>query len=254
MIEHKPRTGGRKKRPTPAEPLDPLQASVAQYLEWIAAHGFSEDTVNTRRAYLGYFHEWCQERGLSEPIEITRPILERYQRWLYHYRKTNGQPHSVSAHNADTSEHCERRQRFLFELLTGVPIQPVTVPIALHAGQIDGHSHAKGMRIPLSDLLIGASALELGCGVGIANVRHFQLIPGLTSSSSEAAALSLLTLLSTAVLTVKRVRFAAPQTGKPLTAPGRCRQPILRREKKGGFCSGVPPCRSRATGFSENRS
>ena len=48
--------------------------------------------MNTRRAYLGYFHEWCQERGLESPIEITRPILERYQRWLYHYRKTNGQP------------------------------------------------------------------------------------------------------------------------------------------------------------------
>jgi integrase/recombinase XerD len=92
MIEHKPRTGGRKKRPVPAEPLDPLQAAIAQYLEWIAVHGFSGDTVNTRRAYLGYFHEWCHERGLSEPIEITRPILERYQRWLYHYRKTNGQP------------------------------------------------------------------------------------------------------------------------------------------------------------------
>ena len=92
MIEHKPRTGGRKKRPAPAEPLDPLQAAVAQYLEWIAVHGFSGDTVNTRRAYLGYFHEWCHERGLEAPIEITRPILERYQRWLYHYRKTNGQP------------------------------------------------------------------------------------------------------------------------------------------------------------------
>ena len=92
MIEHKPRTGGRKKRPAPAEPLDPLQTAIAQYLEWIAVHGFSADTVNTRRAYLGYFHEWCHERGLSAPIEITRPILERYQRWLYHYRKTNGQP------------------------------------------------------------------------------------------------------------------------------------------------------------------
>jgi integrase/recombinase XerD len=91
MIQHKPHTGGRKKRTT-AEPLDPLEAAIAQYLEWIAVHGFSEDTVNTRRAYLGYFHEWCQERGLSEAIEITRPILERYQRWLYHYRKTNGQP------------------------------------------------------------------------------------------------------------------------------------------------------------------
>lgn len=80
---------------------------------------------------------------------------------------------------ADTPERRERRQRFLDELLTGVPIQPVTVPIALHAGQIDGQSQAKGVRIPLSDLLIGVSALELGYGVGTANVRHFQLIPGL---------------------------------------------------------------------------
>ena len=80
---------------------------------------------------------------------------------------------------ADTTERRERRQRFLDELLTGVPIQPVTVPIALRAGQIDGQSQAKGVRIPLSDLLIGASALELGNRVGTANVRHFQLIPGL---------------------------------------------------------------------------
>ena len=80
---------------------------------------------------------------------------------------------------ADTTERRERRQRFLDQLLTGVPIQPVTVPIALRAGQIDGQSQTRGVRIPLSDLLIGASALELGYGVGTANVRHFQLIPGL---------------------------------------------------------------------------
>ena len=92
MIEHKPRTGGRQKRPAPIEPPDPLEAAVARYLEWIATHAFSEDTVATRRAYLGYFHDWCRERGLSEPVEITRPILERYQHWLYQYRKSNGQP------------------------------------------------------------------------------------------------------------------------------------------------------------------
>jgi predicted nucleic acid-binding protein len=80
---------------------------------------------------------------------------------------------------ADTPERRERRQRFVDELLTGVPIQPVTVPIALRAGQIDGQSQAKGVRIPLADLLIGATALELGYGVGTANLRHFQLIPGL---------------------------------------------------------------------------
>jgi predicted nucleic acid-binding protein len=80
---------------------------------------------------------------------------------------------------ADTTERRERRQHFLDDLLTGLPIQPVTVPIALRAGQIDGQSQARGVRIPLSDLLIGASALELGYGVGTANVRHFQLITGL---------------------------------------------------------------------------
>ena len=80
---------------------------------------------------------------------------------------------------AGTTERRDRRQRFLNELLTGVPVQPVTVPIALLAGQIDGQSQAQGIRIPLSDLLIGVSALELGYGVGTANLRHFKLIPGL---------------------------------------------------------------------------
>jgi len=80
---------------------------------------------------------------------------------------------------SDTTERRDRRQRFLDELLTGVPIQPVTIQIALRAGQIDGQSQARGIRIPLSDLLIGVSALELGYGVGTANIRHFQLIPGL---------------------------------------------------------------------------
>jgi integrase/recombinase XerD len=90
-MARRPHTGGRKKRPAPAH-LHPLQSFIAQYLDWIGAHGFSEDTIATRRAYLGYFHDWCAERGLEAPVEITRPILERYQRWLYHYRKTNGQP------------------------------------------------------------------------------------------------------------------------------------------------------------------
>ncbi len=80
---------------------------------------------------------------------------------------------------ADTLERQRRRQRFLDDLLSGIPIQVVTVPIALRAGQIDGQSQSRGIRIPLSDLLIGASALELGYAVGTANLRHLQMIPGL---------------------------------------------------------------------------
>jgi integrase/recombinase XerD len=48
--------------------------------------------VATRRACIGYFIQWCCERSLENPAEITRPILERYQRALYHYRKQNGDP------------------------------------------------------------------------------------------------------------------------------------------------------------------
>lgn len=85
--------------------------------------------------------------------------------------------HGIS--RADTPERRDKRRRFLDELLTGVPIQPVTVQIAIRAGRIDGLSQAQGVRIPLSDLLIGVTALELGYRVGTANVRHFQQIDGL---------------------------------------------------------------------------
>lgn len=80
---------------------------------------------------------------------------------------------------ADTTERRSRRQQFLDDLLSAVPMQPVTVPIALRAGQIDGQSQARGIRIPLSDLLIGVTGLELGYAVGTANVRHLEQIPGL---------------------------------------------------------------------------
>ena len=40
------------------------------------------------------------ERGLTEPVEVTRPVLERYQRHLFHYRKTNGEPLSFASQHA----------------------------------------------------------------------------------------------------------------------------------------------------------
>jgi predicted nucleic acid-binding protein len=80
---------------------------------------------------------------------------------------------------ADTPERRDKRQRFLDELMTSVPVHPVTIAVALRAGQIDGLSRAKGVSIPLSDLLIGATAIELGYSVGTHNVRHFLMVPGL---------------------------------------------------------------------------
>lgn len=58
-------------------------------------------------------------------------------------------------------------------------MEPITIPIALRAGKIDGNSQAQELRVALGDLLIGTTALELGYAVATRNIRHFQMIPDL---------------------------------------------------------------------------
>lgn len=60
---------------------------------------------------------------------------------------------------------------------------PYNDQTALLAGRIDGEQTARGVLIPFPDLLIGATALSLGYSVLTANVRHFNLIPGLNVMS-----------------------------------------------------------------------
>jgi predicted nucleic acid-binding protein len=72
-----------------------------------------------------------------------------------------------------------RRRSFIDELLRDLTVYPYTRATALLAGKIDGEQQAQGVTIPFGDLLIGATALELGFPVLTANLRHFRLIPGL---------------------------------------------------------------------------
>jgi integrase/recombinase XerD len=66
------------------------------YLESLAIRNMAAHTINGRRLALIVFLRWCQERDLIRPQEITRPILENYQRWLFRYRKANGNPLGAS--------------------------------------------------------------------------------------------------------------------------------------------------------------
>jgi len=83
------------------------------------------------------------------------------------------------AARADTAERKAKREKFIDELVLALPVFPVTVSVALRTGQLDGENQAKGLRLPLPDLLIGVTALELGYGVGTANLRHFRQVAGL---------------------------------------------------------------------------
>jgi tRNA(fMet)-specific endonuclease VapC len=86
------------------------------------------------------------------------------------------------AHGIERANSKERRlgrERFLAEVLAEITVEPITVPIALRAGRIDGKLQAEGKRVSLADLLIGTTALELGYSVATHNVRHFEMIPDL---------------------------------------------------------------------------
>jgi integrase/recombinase XerD len=70
----------------------PLTRAMAAHFEALLVAGYSPDTVRGRRIALRRFIAWCDERGLSEPGEITGKILERYQRHLFAWRKPDGTP------------------------------------------------------------------------------------------------------------------------------------------------------------------
>ncbi len=91
---------GRRKRTATVAPTNALEAMLAEYLNWTQVRNYSEVTVRNRRVHIGFFLRWCVERGLREPVEITRPVLERYQRFLFHYRKQNGQPLSFHSQHS----------------------------------------------------------------------------------------------------------------------------------------------------------
>ena len=56
--------------------------------------------VTTRRACIGYFIDWCRERALKHPCEITRPILNATSGRSTSYRKKNGDPLTFRTQNS----------------------------------------------------------------------------------------------------------------------------------------------------------
>jgi integrase/recombinase XerD len=90
-----------RRRPVSAAPEalahNALMRYQAAFHEWEAVVAYSPRTIEAQRHAIGRFIAWADQRGLTKPQDITRPILERYQRHVYHHRKANGQPLTVSA-------------------------------------------------------------------------------------------------------------------------------------------------------------
>jgi predicted nucleic acid-binding protein len=81
---------------------------------------------------------------------------------------------------ARTPAAAQSRRLFVEDLVSLVPVHPVTKQTGWLVGQIERLEAAKGNVLPFDDLMIGATALEQGYAVLTRNPRHFQKIPNLT--------------------------------------------------------------------------
>jgi integrase/recombinase XerD len=97
-----PRKGQCRPKPPVGDVRDPdsLYHHMLRYMEILAVRNYSPRTIESREKLLRLFIVWCDERSLTRPQQIDRPILERYQRHLFYYRKADGEPLSTSSQHA----------------------------------------------------------------------------------------------------------------------------------------------------------
>ncbi len=75
------------------ETVGGFRGYLVEFIDWTAARQYSAMTVKARRIEVGYFIDWCEERGIRRPDEVTRAMLERYRQHIFQYRrKTDGAP------------------------------------------------------------------------------------------------------------------------------------------------------------------
>jgi integrase/recombinase XerD len=81
----------RTNKPQPV-PRNRMGSLIEEFVGWMRVRNVSFYTQNCRRSCLVQFVRWANERGIEDPMEVTRPVLESYQRSLYYYRQKNGKP------------------------------------------------------------------------------------------------------------------------------------------------------------------
>ncbi|WP_218933575.1 site-specific tyrosine recombinase XerC [Rubripirellula lacrimiformis] len=86
----------RKRNRKPVPPVDEIkfgfQHFINVHIDDLRARNYSELTIDNRSKYIRRFALWCIARGITQPNEITKPILERFQRHLYQHRTEQDKP------------------------------------------------------------------------------------------------------------------------------------------------------------------
>ena len=73
-----------------------MKELLEEHCRWMETRNYAPGTIHNGRLYIGRFIDWLAERGVLNAQDVTRPMLERYQRVLFHHRKQNGTPLSFA--------------------------------------------------------------------------------------------------------------------------------------------------------------
>jgi integrase/recombinase XerD len=180
---------GRPAEPIPGDPSDPhgFPALVAEFCEQLSVHAYSPLTVKAKRTMLTMLVHWLAERSVTRPAEVTQPMLEAYQRSLFHARKEDGSPLAFSTQAQRLGairtffEWLVRNNRILHDPAAGLelPRPGRRLPRAvLSAGEVERIMAVPDLETPLG--LRDRAMLELLYATGVrraelANLAVFDL-------------------------------------------------------------------------------
>jgi len=86
------RCGGNKPQPLTfvRDRPDALALCAEQWLESLRTRNYAEGTLHSALDGLKSFMQWAQERDVTRASEVTRPMLEAYQRWMSRCESRSG--------------------------------------------------------------------------------------------------------------------------------------------------------------------
>jgi len=77
-----------------------LASHMDRWHQILKERHYSERTLEAHHWALQMFLHWAHDRELRRPEDITKPMLESFQGWLYRYRKADGKALAVSTQRA----------------------------------------------------------------------------------------------------------------------------------------------------------
>lgn len=76
-----------------------LEALKRRYLQHLDVTNYAATTQYTRDRQLSRFIEWAEARSITRAAEVTKAVLEAYQKHLFHVRRDDGRPLSRKTQN-----------------------------------------------------------------------------------------------------------------------------------------------------------